>query len=154
MLQLLTNNWQLLSILPIYLSLILNCVVIIDLYLTLKNPFYPNKKRLPKLWGLVILFMITPSYLVYLLYGTPSWEDLTIISDTFLALSATTLVLMLIPIVLVINRLRKRGTSPALRKKVVNTYVIYMIVYSLTAFGIVNDQSSLSSICKSDQSII
>ena len=135
----LKRNWQYMSILPIYLSLGLNWIVMIDLYLTLNNPFYPRKKRVKKFWVVIIVYMAVPFYLVHRLTKPPPTEERMIIDDIFMWFTSVTLFMILAVIGLVINRLRKKGTSKALRLKVIRTYILYMIVYTITALGIIND---------------
>jgi hypothetical protein len=131
--------WQFLSIIPIYLSLGLNWVVMIDLYLTLNNPFYPRKKRVGKFWIIIILYMAVPFYLANRLLRPAPKEERMIIDDIFMGVTSFTILMILTVIGLVINRLRKKGTSSKLRQKVIKTYLFYMIVYTITALGIMND---------------
>jgi len=61
------KSWIVMSIAPIYISLVLNCIVLVDLYLTLKNPFLPKKKRAPAYYVAAILGIIPPILVVSLL---------------------------------------------------------------------------------------
>jgi hypothetical protein len=59
-------SWKLLTTVSAYLTLAANSLVFIDLYLTIRNPFYPRKKRFQKyliILGSMTLFFTTILFL-------------------------------------------------------------------------------------------
>ena len=63
--RMLIRIWNTISVLSIFLSLIMSSVVFLDLYFTLKNPFYPREKRNPYFILFTLILMGASTLIVY-----------------------------------------------------------------------------------------
>mmetsp|Transcript_20690 Transcript_20690/g.31680 ORF Transcript_20690/g.31680 Transcript_20690/m.31680 type:complete len:125 (+) Transcript_20690:633-1007(+) len=54
----LVRNWRTITILSIFIALGTMSIVFFDLYLTLKNPFYPREKRKPYYYTYMFILMV------------------------------------------------------------------------------------------------
>ena len=101
------------------ISLYLNSVLFVDVYLTIRNPFYPRENRVKVYWaGAVFItvamtalflkftnisqFSFNPTILSIMFYTTPAFSGITVLSG-----------------ILVIVRLCYKGTSKELKKLVI-----------------------------------
>ena len=99
-------------------------IVFMDLYFTLKNPFYPRGKRV--IWYQIYL-LICFLFGVLMAMSTLSEEAyVSIMFYVYLSLYFLTLV----PTVLVSFKLCKKGTSKTLRKLVVRRHLIFFAIYT------------------------
>ena len=97
-------------------------VVFIDLYLTLKNPFYPRGKRV--IWYKIYLILCFLVGLTMIIKNPDSYVKIT------LTIYISLYVMTLIPAFLVVVRLCKKGTSKQLRKLVVRRHLIFFAIYT------------------------
>ena len=58
-------GWKLIIIGSTYLCLTANSIAFLDLYLSLKNPFYPRSKRQPMYLSMLAVIMLITSILLY-----------------------------------------------------------------------------------------
>ena len=113
------NYFYLLGICNI-IDLTLNCIIFIDLYFTLKNPFRKRSSRCSLYWlGSLVILMIVLLILIY------TWDPVKIrdrskglneLTIPFFALFSFILYVAFISFILVIKRLCMKGTSKNLRK--------------------------------------
>ena len=125
-----------LSIFSTYLYFSLNSIVFIDLYLTIRNPFYRRTKRYPLY--LSILFMVMSVTTATLVYGTIKYGATVTIYEEKLeddvlwmyrCFEILVFCLSMIPAALVIYRLSQKGTSKDLKNKVCKRHLVYFFFY-------------------------
>ena len=59
-------TWKVLTIITTYMHLAANSIIFIDLYLTLKNPFYPREKRVAKYnIFILVVFIFSAINIIY-----------------------------------------------------------------------------------------
>lgn len=117
------------------LNNLLNSLLFIDLYLTIRNPFYQRSKRIPLycIFILVVETIITVLIIhtlgnVETVYGRIP-EQMKQLS--YLTLK-TNLCLMIFPIIstmLVVYRLMTKGTSKDLKLKICKRHLMYFIFF-------------------------
>ena len=108
---------------------VFNAIIFVDLYLTLKNPFYPREKRTMYYYLLTACAMLT--WIVIYFIIKPD-ENVQIISDIVFNIST------LIPIIStfsVLRRLCLRGTSRKLKNIMCRRYFSYLCIYLLLIIG-------------------
>lgn len=116
-------------------SLCFNSTVLIDLYLTLKNPFYPRGKR-AKWYYLFCISVILSFSITYLIYdpmdptftswGTKPYD--TAYGTVCAVLGLTSL----LATILVLKRLAMKGTSRKLKMTVLKRHILYAFFYLLS----------------------
>jgi hypothetical protein len=97
-----------------YMGIMLNCVVIVDLYLTLRNPFYPRNKRIVPYSTIVVVFMLTLFYGIFnhqSIFGEQKDHIKKIKTPQFIPLFYLLLSVTVISFVAAVKRLFRRGTS-------------------------------------------
>ena len=133
-----------------YLQISCNSLIFLDLYFTLRNPFYPRAKRVSVYYiflAFVVVFTIL-NIAILNLYGA---NEIKLLDDeaspnlqvdifhyplTFV-LSAMTI----ISYILVMIRLMKKGTSYKLRKTVVRRYTFLFALYLIAILDCIDDQT-------------
>ena len=136
--------WRSLIVTSTFLYMTGNSIIFIDLYLTLRHPFYPRGKR-NKFYILALLLVFITCVALSARMDTNQKindyyiEDnaaLKYISMGFLAILTLATIL---PFVLSIAYLFRRGTSTKLRKKVANRYIFYFFLYLIMVLCTVLD---------------
>jgi uncharacterized membrane protein len=104
----------------VYLGMIMNSMIFIDLYLTLRNPFYPRKRR--NFYYLAIGFLLIQfvawSVIYEIFYVGPRGYLLNDGGEILIKYKRFIYIILamnLIPSFLVLLRLRKEGTSRELK---------------------------------------
>jgi hypothetical protein len=125
------------TIFALNLSVTLNALVYLDLYLTLKNPFYERKARIKWYWLTTVIMLMLQAYLIIInsevitldydiahnyVGQLPIWKELEVLFGMSWGIA-------LISILLVIIHLSKKGTSNDLRIKVLKRHFIYTVIY-------------------------
>lgn len=88
----------------IYLNLLFNSIVFIDLYLTIKNPFYPREQRAKVYWAVVAVVIIL--FCISFHVQGPVTADLDFEHEyTYMACSIFLAAITVLSIVLVVFRL-------------------------------------------------
>lgn len=130
--------WKVVTILFNLVNVATNSFYFLDIFLTIKNPFYPRQKRCTVYTSLLALFFVT--MLCWLLFSiirfgtTISLYDLKNQNTFFTYLQWLLYILIsfaLIPTILVFIRLRQKGTSKELRRKVFLRHTVYFMIYIL-----------------------
>lgn len=123
-----------------------NSIIFIDLYLTLKNPFYPREKRVfsYKIFLLVVFLFSGTNILYSIIYeGTnlnlydkdrQSGAIFYFILYTSILTSFT-----IVPTILVIFKLCRKGTSKDLRAMVIRRHIIFFSIYILLILSVVDE---------------
>ena len=96
------------------MTLVINSIIFIDLYFTLKNPFYPREKR-TKFYYLLLIAMFTEQILVYVIFkpSGPGFSGTKLfISQGF---SVTLSAFTIFAAISVLLRLSIKGTSQELK---------------------------------------
>jgi hypothetical protein len=118
------------------LNILVNSFIFIDLFLTINNPFYPRFKRVR--WYAIILLGSTIGLFSCLnksikdngtsiaLYDRDA-QGLLI--NILQILTICSIVISFVPFLLVLVRLRKKGTSKDLRNKVFRRHVISFLLF-------------------------
>ena len=106
-----------------------NCLINIDLYLTLKNPFYPREKRVLKYYIILI------ATLVYSVVSEVYPRNETFFKWYIVFLFS----IIFIPGILVIAKLCRKGTSKELRHLVIRRHLIFVAISTYT-FGLILGQ--------------
>jgi len=130
-----------------YMHLAANSIIFIDLYLTLKNPFYPREKRVSRYnLFLLVVFIFSAINIIYSIVtaGTNlNLYDKTRQSTSIVLFVLFTSVLYLftvVPTLLVIFKLCRKGTSKKLRAKVIRRHLIFFSIYILSILAVLEDQ--------------
>ena len=113
----------------------LNTSIFVDLYLTLKNPFYPRENRI-KYYHLFTFCYSTLIYLDIIFDITSS------LLEKILLFSIIFLIMLIIPIIATVSALRRlclRGTSQKLKNMVFRRYFVYLCIYLLIILGRLSD---------------
>ena len=100
--------------------MLMNTLIFIDLYFTLENPFYQRKSR--KKWYFSLIVADILLNMIFLEFG---WTTSSNIIGSVIAQTT-----IFITFILVVKRLRMKGTSSELRSKVVTRHVTYFVCYS------------------------
>ena len=109
-------------------------LILIDLYLTLKNPFYPRESR--KIWQYLTLIILTFSWIItYSIFKEK-------LGKRFVWIIIGTNIILFIPVLQVFLNLCRNGTSKDLRKLVVKHQTIY---YSILLWFSITYLTKLSS---------
>ena len=144
-------SWKVVSYISIYLNLAANSLIFIDLYLTIRNPFYARQRRAKwyTLFFLAILAAITVMTAISInSYGTSlNLYDQTRQKSFIAGLKVFTLVMTVctcLPTVLVMIRLNKEGTSTDLREKVRKRHYLYFALYLGIILQVAYNQFSLA----------
>ena len=130
------------------INIILNSLVFIDLFLTIRNPFYPRKRRMTSYSFIVIAVIVSTIAWVLWSYNTLGDKDEWIFN--FLKLleyiqryqSIFALILSLaiiVPTGLVMYRLSWRGTSMELKNKVCRRQLIYFFLFLIYLFDVMHE---------------
>jgi hypothetical protein len=116
----------------LYMGIMLNSIVIIDLYLTLKNPFYPRAKRGVSYWTVIIIFMVV--FFSQLVQKENRFKDPPVSMDhvrpTLKKAFWILLPMTIVSFVGAVVRLFGKGTSSKMRRQVVRVYLIYFLSQS------------------------
>lgn len=115
------------------MNLFFNSIVFIDLYLTLKHPFYPRESRAKYYWasGFVIIFLFMISYNIFDPKGPGfNYKQRWIYEYIGLFLTLSTILVTF----LIVSRLRIEGTSRDLKSKVLKRHLAYFGLYILCLF--------------------
>ena len=141
-------TWKVATIISTYMHLAANSIIFIDLYLTLKNPFYPREKRVSKYnIFLLVVFIFSAINILYSIGNKGTNLNLYDKSRQTIAISIFglyTLVLFLftvVPTLLVIFKLCRKGTSKKLRAKVIRRHLIFFSIYILSILAVFEDQN-------------
>jgi hypothetical protein len=117
-----------------------------DLYLTLINPFHPRDKRIPFYIitiGLIGIFVMIDICLYFKRSDTVTiflYDDNNLYSSIFVEAAPILFLWPVIPSILIMIRLCKRGTSSELRTLVVKRHIIYNILYFFVILNVLDDQ--------------
>ena len=125
-------------------------MIFLDLYFTLKNPFYPRKNRV-NFYYILLLGVIVFTSLNIMILGYYGANEIKLIDDeTVLNLQIDifyyplTIILSVMTIIsygLVMNRLLKKGTSLKLRTTVVRRYTFLFFLFIIAILDCVDDQT-------------
>lgn len=135
--------WKVLFYVGTMLSIGLNSMIFIDLWLTLRNPFYPRRKR-NKYYNMAIIGII--AYLCTIMITNQRQKGTTLDlydfknDDNFFVLGYKSFFIVLLvcvcfPMIMIIWILCRRGTSRDLRLKIFKYQVIYFFLFLLTIFA-------------------
>jgi uncharacterized membrane protein YhaH (DUF805 family) len=125
-------------------------LIFLDLYFTLKNPFYPRIKRVTFYYVFLAFVIVFTSFNIAILnwYGA---NDIKLIDDEttthlhmdifYYPLTIILSIMTIISYVLVMKRLLKKGTSHKLRKTVVRRYTLLFFLYFIAILDCVDDQT-------------
>lgn len=129
-------SWKTIVIVSTYLYIVANSIVFVDLYLTLRNPFYPRKKRVIRYKIFLLLIMgITLGLQLWSILKNQTSINLydvnrqSEIIDKFKNLAIFLLIITLVATFLVIIRLGKNGTSHELRILVLKRHITFLFVF-------------------------
>jgi hypothetical protein len=121
------------------MQLAANALIFIDLYLTLKNPFYPRENRqwkytlvlisIPILWVSIFIIKVVTGDVPESFVMIPS-----------IGLTTALFVMSLVYSLAVMFRLCKKGTSYKLRKLVWKRHLIYIQLYLVVSFWVLYGQ--------------
>ena len=119
--------------------MLMNSYIMIDLFLILRNPFYPRKKRNRwyVLFGFIVFLFIgfITCYMILFKRNTIKLFDYDDQIHYIFILQAYIFIIIIIftiiPQVLVILRLCSEGTSQDLRKLIMHRYILYTLFYIL-----------------------
>ena len=107
-----------LYVLAIIMSLVINSILLIDLYLSLTNPFYPTSKRIKWYYTLMLIVFIAFS-ISFLFFDpmSPTFEDTGSYNFNMVYAGVCSLfgLITLVFTFLVVIRLKQKGTSPELK---------------------------------------
>ena len=119
----------------IYLSFTVHGLIFLDLYLTIRNPFYPRSRRnrLYKMISINIM-MVSVSTLIYSFFGEGTSVDLysslqSGVNNLYSLYTCMLILMTIIPTTLVICRLMRKGTSRKLKTKICIRHLIYFALY-------------------------
>ena len=127
------------------LNILLNCLLFIDLFLTMRNPFYQRSKRIPKYYALAFLLIAIINCTIYLTFVEPKDGDIFSFHEKgqgtkFLELiKNASFILIFAPIlstILVVSRLMSKGTSKDLKRKICIRHLVYFFLFMLSFVGI------------------
>jgi hypothetical protein len=126
--------WKVMFAVVLQLNIVSNGLIYLDLYLCLRNPFYPRGSRTYKYYVILFLTLMMSSGTSIYTYSHNTftlevydkiWPLNAQVKWLVLAFLATTV----FSIGMVTCRLLKPGTSRALRRKVVCRYILYLVIY-------------------------
>jgi hypothetical protein len=117
------------------MCIIVNSCIFIDLYLTIKNPFFPRSKR--------CRWYATTTIVVCLVFTTILIESISELGtgmtlydksqegviNLFRCFTVILVLITFVAFILVLNRLVKKGTSSDLRKKVCRRHVVNFLLF-------------------------
>jgi hypothetical protein len=119
------------------MSIVTNGLMYIDLYLTLRNPFYPRSRRAKKYFFILFIMLVLSLSVSSYTYSTQTFT-LLVYDNNLYPLSLfmrVTIISFLISTVYVIPmiiwRLCQPGTSRSLRNKVIQRYLVYLLIFLL-----------------------
>jgi len=118
------------------LTVLINSILFIDLYLVMKNPFYPKEKRTQKYYMICIL-----SAFGTFLFANWIWEALQsdlkyVVQILFLMVVSSLFIITLVAVVMTVLRLMKPGTSPELKMAFLKRHGTYFLFYFIIVLGI------------------
>jgi hypothetical protein len=138
-------SYRMQAVVFVYLSTMTSSIIFIDLYLTLINPFHPREKRV--IFYQVFIFIIgllvfidNCSYFIAENIKSPRLFDSESISNV---LFEYLFVWTIIPSILILLRLCRRGTSKELRILVIKRHIFYSFIFLLCLFNVIDDQKNL-----------
>ena len=131
------------------LQVFINCLIFVDLYLTLRNPFFPRKRRMffyylsASIIFTLILFFISmdlrslqPDQLEGEMMKGHNTAQMVMFGYT-----VTLILFTVIPTFLVIRRLLRKGTSRQLKRKVVQRHLFFFLIYCIALIQMVDIQT-------------
>ena len=128
----------------------LDLIIFLDLYLTLRNPFYPRKKRIISyhFFNLLVMLIVIFVTIYSLTEQGVSIETYKrglypIIIDLYLTMSTILMTLTTLPLILSLFKLKQKGMSSDLKTLVVRRFVIYYCCNLLFFLQIFLDQLKL-----------
>jgi hypothetical protein len=117
------------------MCILVNSFIFIDLYLTIKNPFFPRSKRCRWYATTTFLFCLVFTFILIesiselgtgtTLYGESQKE----VNTVFKYFTVILVLITFVAFILVLNRLVKKGTSADLRKKVCRRHVVNFLLF-------------------------
>ena len=130
-------TWKQIDFISLFTTLLLNCLLFLDIYLVLRNPFYPRYNRCKKytLTSIVMVFIV-----MIVTMNNISMYGITInmyqhvdspFYFMFLFFSCILTCASIVPFVLVQIRMKRTGTSAALRRKMYKNNTVFFILYML-----------------------
>lgn len=138
--------WKVSFIVGTHLQLALNSIIFFDLWLTLRNPFYPRRKR-NKYYNTFFLLVLTYSSTFTIIYLTKNDISLTLydfdkefVMWAFRVLLSSLFLLVIIPMIGTLLILCRRGTSKELRRKVLKYHIAFFLLYSISMIASAYDQ--------------
>ena len=146
------TGWRIVIANSTYLCLAANSIAFFDLYLSLKNPFYPRSKREPLYFGLLVLVIPLTSFLVMMILTNanenPFVSEFYPLGDDkksyVILLSPIVLVLAaIIPLIMSYKKLSRKGTSKELKMVVKRRYMLYFFFYLILAADYIFDVKSI-----------
>lgn len=139
--------WKVLFYVGTLLQIGLNSMIYIDLWLTLRNPFYPRRKR-NKYYNTAIFAILT--YITVILVSNQRTKGTTLDlydfknDDEFFVFGYKSffvflLLLVFLPMIRIIVILCRKGTSKDLRYKVLKYQIVYFWLYIITLISASHD---------------
>lgn len=141
------NFWKGIFYVGILLSIAYNSMIFIDLWLSLRNPFYPRRKR-RKYYNLATITLLIYVFIILItnerkLGTTLNLYDFKNDDESFVlgyqGFFIFLIVLVWLPMIRIMMILCRKGTSKDLRHKVFKYQVIYFLLYILTIFSMSYD---------------
>ena len=143
-------TWKVATIISTYMHLAANSIIFIDLYLTLKNPFYPREKRVSRYnIFLLVVFIFSAINILYSIISQGTNLNLydksrqKISINLFVLYTSVLFLFTVVPTLLVIFKLCRKGTSEKLRAKVIRRHLIFFSIYILSILAVFEDQYDL-----------
>lgn len=130
-----------------FLYFLLNTIVIIDLYLTMRNPFFPRRNRQPLYNTIIACSMIL--ILIFAIFDVREFNLHELSNDSkhgkiqvhFVIITGIMAGSQFIPMLLVIKNLYQRGTSQNVKIQARRRHVIYMSLCLVMIYDLIKDQS-------------
>ena len=143
------NSWTITKQSLMMLQVFINCLIFVDLYLTLRNPFFPRKRRMffyylsaSIIFILVVFFIsmdlrsLQPDQLEGEMMKGHNTAQMVMFGYT-----VTLILLTVIPTFLVIRRLLRKGTSRQLKRKVVQRHLMFFLIYCIALIQMIDIQT-------------
>lgn len=133
-LKLLLISWKVCFATLLIMNIVTNGLIYIDLYLTLKNPFYPRARRAKKYFMILFCVFISSISVAIFAYKNNTislnvYDKLWPLSIYMKSIVIGFVISTVYVITLIIWRLCKPGTSRTLRNKVIKRYIVYLVIY-------------------------
>ena len=128
-------------------------MIFLDLYFTLKNPFYPRVKRV-SVYYIFLAFVVVFTSLNIVILNFYGANEIKLIDETdemepqhlqidilYYPLTLILSIMTITSYLLVMIRLLKKGTSKKLRSTVVRRYTFLFVLYLIAILDCIDDQT-------------